>query len=505
MLEIVDKIPVILNALPYILQGSVVTLITVIGSLALGFCIGLPLAVLQVYGPSFIRRLIGVYVWFFRGMPILLLLFLFYFGLFEVIGLNLSTITASCLVLGMASAAYQSQIFRGSIETLPVGQFRAARALGMNDGQAIRHIVLPQALRLSIPGWSNEFSILLKDSALCFVLGTPEIMARTHFVASRTYEHLPLYITAGLLYFGITLVGVHILRVLERKVHIPGYAVSGSMVKKLGGKTILNDVSLDVHKGDVKVVIGPSGAGKSTFLQCLNYLLPPDSGDIWLEGKKVNARDTRELCALRQQVGMIFQDFNLFDHLTAEENVSIALRKVMGCNKAEARNRALTELSRVGLAKRAALYPAQLSGGQKQRVAIARALAMDPKVMLLDEPTSALDPELVGEVLSVIRDLADGGMTMIMATHQMDFARALATDILFMEQGKIIEQGAPDVLLAPGSGTRTSDFCGKLFDLRGTEKSDEPTVSELLTGDLSHDITDDGSESSMIPDAPKKD
>ena len=220
-----------------------------------------------------------------------------------------------------------------------------------------------------------------------------------------------------------------------------------NIVKKLGGKTILNDVSLDVHKGDVKVVIGPSGAGKSTFLQCLNYLLPPDSGDIWLEGKKVNARDTRELCALRQQVGMIFQDFNLFDHLTAEENVSIALRKVMGCNKAEARNRALTELSRVGLAKRAALYPAQLSGGQKQRVAIARALAMDPKVMLLDEPTSALDPELVGEVLSVIRDLADGGMTMIMATHQMDFARALATDILFMEQGKIIEQGAPDVLL----------------------------------------------------------
>ena len=137
-----------------------------------------------------------------------------------------------------------------------------------------------------------------------------------------------------------------------------------NIVKKLGGKTILNDVSLDVHKGDVKVVIGPSGAGKSTFLQCLNYLLPPDSGDIWLEGKKVNARDTRELCALRQQVGMIFQDFNLFDHLTAEENVSIALRKVMGFSKAEARSRALTELSRVGLATRAALYPAQLSGGQ---------------------------------------------------------------------------------------------------------------------------------------------
>lgn len=230
MLEIVDKIPVILNALPYILQGSVVTLITVIGSLALGFCIGLPLAVLQVYGPSFIRRLIGVYVWFFRGMPILLLLFLFYFGLFEVIGLNLSTITASCLVLGHGERGLPVPDFPRLHRDAPGGPVPRGRALGMEStGQAIRHIVLPQALRLSIPGWSNEFSILLKDSALCFVLGTPEIMARTHFVASRTYEHLPLYITAGLLYFGITLVGVHILRVLERKVHIPGYAVSGSM------------------------------------------------------------------------------------------------------------------------------------------------------------------------------------------------------------------------------------------------------------------------------------
>lgn len=278
-----------------------------------------------------------------------------------------------------------------------------------------------------------------------------------------------------------------------------------NIVRKLGGKTILNDVPLDVYKGDVKVVIGPSGIGKSTLLQCPSYLLPPDSGDIWLEGKKVNACDTRELCALRQQVGMIFQDFSLFDHLTAEEDVSIALRKVTGCNKAEARNHALTELSRVGLAKRAALYPVQLSGGQKQRVATARALAMDPKIMLLDKPTPALNPELIGEVLSVIRDLADGGMTMIIATHQMDFARALATGILFMEQGKIIEQDAPDVLLTPGSGTRTSNFCGKLFDLRNTEKSDGPTVSELLTGDLSHDITDDGSESSMIPDTLEKD
>lgn len=275
---------------------------------------------------------------------------------------------------------------------------------------------------------------------------------------------------------------------------------AANIVKKLGGRTILNDVSLTVHPGELKVLIGPSGAGKSTFLQCLNYLIPPDSGEIWLEGHKVQAGNTRALCAFRQQVGMIFQDFNLFDHLSAEENVAIALRKVAGYSRAEARERAMMELSRVGLTKRAALYPAQLSGGQKQRVAIARALAMDPKVMLLDEPTSALDPELVGEVLSVIRDLASGGMTMIMATHQMDFARALATEILFMEQGRIIEQGSPAELLAPGSGTRTSDFCGKLLDIRAPQTPEdeseppvlvEESISDLLSGDLSHDLGDD--------------
>ena len=232
--------------------------------------------------------------------------------------------------------------------------------------------------------------------------------------------------------------------------------------KMLGGKPILDNCSLTVNRGELKVLIGPSGAGKSTLLQSINCLIPPDSGEIYLEGQLLNRADKAALYAFRAQVGMIFQDFNLFDHLTAEENVAIALRKVRGMSATDARKRAQEELARVGLARRASLYPAQLSGGQKQRVAMARALAMDPKVILLDEPTSALDPELVGEVLAVIRDLASGGMTMVMATHQMDFARALATEILFMEKGVIIERGAPDDLLAPGSGTRTQDFFSKL-------------------------------------------
>ena len=235
--------------------------------------------------------------------------------------------------------------------------------------------------------------------------------------------------------------------------------------KMLGGKPILDNCSLTVNRGELKVLIGPSGAGKSTFLQSINCLIPPDSGEIYLEGQLLNRTDKAALCAFRAQVGMIFQDFNLFDHLTAEENVAIALRKVRGMSAADARARAQEELARVGLARRASLYPAQLSGGQKQRVAMARALAMDPKVILLDEPTSALDPELVGEVLAVIRDLASGGMTMVMATHQMDFARALATEIIFMEHGKLIEQGSPTVLLAEGSNTRTRDFCQRLLEM----------------------------------------
>ena len=217
----------IFEALPYILEGTLVTVLLVAGALFLGFCLGVPMAVTQVYGPRPAARLVGFYVWFFRGVPVLLLLFLFYYGLFGLIGLEVGTIGASCIVLGMTSAAYQSQIFRGAIQSLPAGQLKAGRALGMTDGQSILHVILPQALRLSIPGWSNEYSILLKDSAMCFALGTPEIMARTHFVASRTYEHLPLYITAGLIYFAITMVGVTLLRRLERKARIPGYNSAG--------------------------------------------------------------------------------------------------------------------------------------------------------------------------------------------------------------------------------------------------------------------------------------
>lgn len=235
--------------------------------------------------------------------------------------------------------------------------------------------------------------------------------------------------------------------------------------KSFAGQHILKGVSLSLNPGEIKILIGASGGGKSTLLQCINCLVQPDEGEIRLEGRPVDLRDKKSLYRLRQQVGMIFQDFNLFDHLNALANITTPLRKVQKLNKKEAEARARSELEQVGLADKADLYPAQLSGGQKQRVAIARALAMDPRVLLLDEPTSALDPELIGEVIAVIKELAAQGMTMLMATHQMGLIATLADELLYMEAGQIVEQGEPALLLAAGSDSRARAFCNHLGEV----------------------------------------
>lgn len=216
------SLAVIFDSLPAILPGIFVTIGNVAFALAIGLCLGVPFAIGQVYGPAWVRKLVSFYVWFFRGVPILVLLFLFY-GLFISVGLPAEPFAIACTVLGCTSGAYQSQIFRGAIQSLPTGQLQAARALGMTDTQGIIHIILPQMVRLAIPGWANEYSILLKDSAICFVLGTQDIMARTSFAAARTHEHLALYAAAGAIYFFLTWIVLRMLRSLEKAVHVPGY------------------------------------------------------------------------------------------------------------------------------------------------------------------------------------------------------------------------------------------------------------------------------------------
>jgi len=243
-----------------------------------------------------------------------------------------------------------------------------------------------------------------------------------------------------------------------------------NLTKKYGGKIVLKDATLSVHKGELKVLIGPSGGGKSTLLQCINFLVTPDKGRVWLKGKEIIKARKRDLYAYRQNVGMIFQDFNLFDHLTALRNVEIGLIRVKKMGKDEARQKAMHELERVDLKEHVSKYPAQLSGGQKQRVSIARALAMDPEVMLLDEPTSALDPELISEVLAVIKDLRANGMTMIMSTHQIGFAREMADEIVFLEDGNIVEVGTSEKIFSRAENQRTREFCSKIVELYGNSR-----------------------------------
>lgn len=229
------------------------------------------------------------------------------------------------------------------------------------------------------------------------------------------------------------------------------------LCKSFGSTAVITDVSFDVIPSEVIVVIGSSGTGKSTMLQCINLLHRPTSGRIFLEEKEITAPGVNQ-DNVRRQMGMVFQEFNLFNHLTVLENVTIGMVKVSGIPAKKAKEKALQELVRVGMAEHCDKYPAQLSGGQKQRVGIARALGMDPKVMLFDEPTSALDPELTGEVLAVMQKLAADGMTMIIVSHEMGFAREVADRVIFMENGTIEEQGTPDQIFSTPRSERTRKF-----------------------------------------------
>ena len=234
--------------------------------------------------------------------------------------------------------------------------------------------------------------------------------------------------------------------------------------KKFGSLTVFDGLSETICKGDVVVIIGPSGGGKSTFIRCLNLLEQPTAGKIYFEGEDITAKGF-DVNRHRQKVGMVFQQFNLFNNLTVLENITISLTKVKKQSEEESKEKALKLLKRVGLEDKANAYPSQLSGGQKQRIAIVRALAMEPNVLLFDEPTSALDPEMVGEVLQVISDLVRDGITMVVVTHEMGFARKVGTRVLFMDGGQIAEQGTPEEIFEHPQNERTKEFLSKVINV----------------------------------------
>ena len=235
-----------------------------------------------------------------------------------------------------------------------------------------------------------------------------------------------------------------------------------NLQKAFGDHVVLSGINEHIDKGEKVVIIGPSGSGKSTFLRCLNLLEEPTGGDIIFEGQNITSRQT-DINLVRRRMGMVFQQFNLFPHLTVRENIKLAPVKLKVMTDEEADKRAMELLARVGLPDKADSYPIQLSGGQQQRIAIARALAMNPDVMLFDEPTSALDPEMVGEVLEIMKELADEGMTMVVVTHEMGFAREVGTRVLFMDGGNIVEQNEPHEFFSNPQNPRLKDFLSKVL------------------------------------------
>ncbi len=233
--------------------------------------------------------------------------------------------------------------------------------------------------------------------------------------------------------------------------------------KRFENVEAVKGVDLEVKKGEIVCIIGPSGSGKSTLLRCINALEIPEEGEVLIDGEKIDFSNSRQLERVRAKLGFVFQHFNLFPHMTVLENLTLAPTEVLGKSAAEAEEKARYLLARVGLSEKEGEYPSKLSGGQKQRVAIARALAMDPEIMLFDEPTSALDPEMVGEVLGVMTELAQAGITMVVVTHEMGFAREVANRVIFMDGGQIVEQGTPQDIFGDPKQQRTKDFLSKVL------------------------------------------
>ena len=343
-------------------------------------------------------------------------------------------------------------------------------------------IVIPQAFRIILPPLTNELILLTKDSSLVYILGLSAAsleLTKYGRDTSNQEKSMTALLAVGFCYLLITVPAGHhrapdgssrrkgpLMSNLDKAAASGARADAAIDVQQLhkyfGQNEVLKGIDFHVDNGEVVCVIGPSGSGKSTLLRCVNLLEQPTSGKIVIEGIEITDPDV-DVDKVRSRIGMVFQSFNLFPHLTVLRNLTIAQQRVKGRGKAEAVEIARRNLEKVGLAEKESAYPAHLSGGQQQRAAIARALSMDPDMMLFDEPTSALDPELVGDVLQVMKDLAAEGMTMMVVTHEMGFAREVGNNLVFMDGGVIVEEGDPREVLGNPQHERTQSFLSKVL------------------------------------------
>ncbi len=481
--------------------GLLLTVLIATVGILLSFPLGVLLALGRRSQLPMVRILSTGYIEIIRGVPLVTILFMadIILPLFLPGEWRLDRVARAMGGVTLFSAAYVAENVRGGLQAIPSGQIEASQALGLSTTQMNLYIVLPQALRAVIPANVGLFISLLKDTTLVTIVGLVELLNIGRAVLAQPESfgaYLEVYVfVAGVFFvlcYAMSQASYRLERAARRRnalmthhsnpergasvdedtrstamVETPAATVNEIIVardvhKWFGQLHVLRGINLTVTAGEVVVIFGPSGSGKSTFIRTINRLEQHQRGDILVDGIALT-NDIRNIAAVRSEIGMVFQSFNLFPHLTALQNISLAPVRVRKMSRADAEESGMQLLTRVGIPEQAHKYPAQLSGGQQQRVAIARALAMQPKIMLFDEPTSALDPEMISEVLDVMRELAGTGMTMLCVTHEMGFARAVANRMVFFDEGVIVEEGPPQQIFESPQQERTKRFLSQIL------------------------------------------
>lgn len=486
-----------------LVRGFGVTLLITVLSFVLGNLWGGVLCFMARSGRRAFRRFARAYDIVMQGLPPVVLLFIMFYVIFA--GMNVSAFTVAIVSFMLLEGDSLSGIFRVGLDSVSVGQIEGGMSLGFRQWPLFRQIVLPQAAQTSLPLYGADFVNLIKGTSIVGFISIMDLTRASDIIRSRTYEAFFPMIATGLIYFVIIWIIIKLFRLLEKRFEpklrtnvlggidksnvtdiVPAdtgcteisdetiIRVTG-LCKSYGDLVVLKDLDATIKKGEVVSVIGPSGCGKSTFIRCLNRIENADCGQVLINGEDIYG-EKADVAEIRKNMGMVFQSYNLFEHMTNIENIMLGPVELNGMSKQQAYETGIKYLAKVGLAAKADAYPDELSGGQKQRVAIARSLAMEPEIMLFDEPTSALDPNMISEVLAVINELAGMGKTMIIVTHEMNFARNVSDRVFYMDEKRIYETGTAEEIFDNPKGKKTRDFVykirsfntnipGKTFDL----------------------------------------
>ncbi|MCP4384785.1 MAG: amino acid ABC transporter permease/ATP-binding protein [Hyphomicrobiales bacterium] len=492
---------------PLIIGAAWVTIWVATASQAIGTTIGIAVGPMLMSRNRIIFGIAWFYLWVFKGTPLLAQI-LFFFAALPQLGVRLDLITTGLLALGINEGARMAEIVRSGLISVPNQQREAAYSLGFKNWQTFALVVLPQAMRTILPPLGNNYSYMIKATSLLATISFAELLRVSQQLSQSTARPLEVYLAASVWYLILITVWTLIQKRIEARLALkerndpisgrtPRIATAGpnaaepvasaprpahepknssdvvidarGICRRFGNIVALEDANLTVHRGEIVIVLGPSGSGKSTLLRALNWIEPPDEGDVLIEGQSIGYQDDargsarkrrseKAVDAMRRRLGMVFQNFVLFPTYNARENVALGLLKLQKLRRLEAFAKADALLTGVGLADKADAFPVELSGGQRQRVAIARAMSMEPVALLFDEPTSALDPETVNEVLKVMTDLAAQGVTMVIVTHEVGFARRSADRIVFMEGGRIVMDESVDKALGDNPPPRFAAF-----------------------------------------------